>query len=221
MVRRLRSWSGVVLFAYLVTHFANHALGLISLNAMEAGREWFVLLWRNPLGTAALYGALLIHFALVLWALYERRSLRMPGWQAGQILLGLMIPPLLAGHIIGTRLLAEIYGIGDTYTYVVLVLWEFAPEKGLQQVATLIVAWLHGCMGLHFWLRTKPWDPSRRRRSLKRRGCRHRDPDRRGGGNPHAGSRHRLNPGGYRRATHPAGRREQGVAKGFLGRRAL
>jgi adenylate cyclase len=29
----------------------------------------------------------------------------------------------------------------------------------LQQVATLIVAWLHGCMGLHFWLRTKPWYP--------------------------------------------------------------
>jgi len=70
-----------------------------------------------------------------------------------------MIPPLVAGHIIGTRLLAEIYGIGDTYTYVVLVLWEFAPEKGLQQTATLIVAWLHGCMGMHFWLRTKPWYP--------------------------------------------------------------
>ena len=159
MVRRLRSWSGIVLFTYLVTHYSNHALGLISLDAMEAGREWFVILWRNPLGTVALYGALLTHLCLVLWTLYQRRSLRMPGWQISQIMLGLMIPPLLAEHIVGTRLLAEIYGIGDTYTYVVLVLWEFAPEKGVQQAITLIVAWLHGCMGLHFWLRLKPWYP--------------------------------------------------------------
>jgi len=78
MVNRLRSWSGIVLFIYLITHFANHALGLISLDAMEAGREWFVILSRNPLGTIAFYGALLLHLILVLWALYERRSLRMP-----------------------------------------------------------------------------------------------------------------------------------------------
>ena len=133
MVRRLRTGSGIVLFTYLLTHYTNHALGLISLDAMEAGREWFVVLWRNPLGTIVLYGALLTHLTLVLWTLFQRRSLHMPGWQTGQIILGLMIPPLLAEHIIGTRLLAEIYGIGDTYTYVVLVLWEFAPEKGLQQ----------------------------------------------------------------------------------------
>ncbi len=36
MVRRLRLWSGLILFTYLTTHFANHALGLISLRAMEA-----------------------------------------------------------------------------------------------------------------------------------------------------------------------------------------
>ena len=159
MVRRLRSWSGIVLFFYLLTHYGNHALGLFSLDAMEAGREWFVALWRNPLGTVALYGALTTHLALVLWTLFQRRSLRMPSWQMGQILLGLTIPPLLTEHIVGTRLLAEIYGIGDSYTYVLLVLWEFAPEKGLQQAIVLIVAWLHGCMGLHFWLRLKPWYP--------------------------------------------------------------
>ena len=149
----------MVLFCYLLTHYSNHALGLISLDAMEAGREYFVALWRNPLGTVVLYGALSSHLSLVLWNLFQRRNLRMPGWQMSQILLGLMIPPLLAEHIVGTRLLAEIYGIGDSYTYVVLVLWEFAPEKGLQQAIVLVVAWLHGCMGLHFWLRLKPWYP--------------------------------------------------------------
>src|SRR2546425_1604276 len=37
-VRRVRLWSGLVLFAYVTTHLANHSLGLVSLDAMEAGR---------------------------------------------------------------------------------------------------------------------------------------------------------------------------------------
>ena len=60
------------------------------------------------------------------------------------------------GHL---RLLYELYGIGDTYVYVVLVLWEFSPLDGVIQTAALVVAWLHGCIGLHFWLRIKPWYP--------------------------------------------------------------
>ncbi len=91
MTRRVRLISGCVLFAYVATHLTNHSLGLISLSAMEAGREWFLLLWRNPLGTAALYGALGVHFALGLWALYRRQNLRMPAGEAGQLALGLMI----------------------------------------------------------------------------------------------------------------------------------
>ncbi len=159
MVRRLRLCSGLVLFTYVTTHLVNHSLGLISLDAMEDGRQWFLAVWRNPVGTLALYGALVLHIGLVLWSLYQRRELRMPRWEAGQVALGLLIPPLLAEHIIGTRLLNAVYGVGDAYTYVVLVLWEFAPEKGVQQSIMLLVAWVHGCMGLHFWLRLKPWYP--------------------------------------------------------------
>src|SRR5262245_52174193 len=94
-VRPLRLWCGLILFAYLLTHFANHALGLVSLRAMEAGRIWFLALWRNPVGETALFGALLVHWLLALWLLYRRRTLRMPGWEALQILLGLAVPPLL------------------------------------------------------------------------------------------------------------------------------
>ncbi|MCH9019483.1 MAG: adenylate/guanylate cyclase domain-containing protein [Proteobacteria bacterium] len=158
-MRRLRLCSGLVLFTYVTTHLANHSLGLISLDAMEGGRQWFLALWRNPAGTLALYGALTLHLSLVLWSLYQRRELRMPRWEAGQILLGLAITPLLAQHVIGTRLMFELYDLQDAYTYVVLVLWEFAPEKGVQQTLVLLIAWTHGCMGLHFWLRLKPWYP--------------------------------------------------------------
>ena len=69
-----------MLFTYLTTHFLNHALGLISLDAMQAGREWFVLLWRSPLGHRSRSTArFIVHLLLGLWSLYRRRTLRMPG----------------------------------------------------------------------------------------------------------------------------------------------
>src|SRR5919204_3939352 len=76
-LRRVRLWSGIMLFAYLTTHLVNHALGLVSFAALEAGRGWFLLLWRNPLGTVVLYGALASHVVLALWSLYRRQHLRM------------------------------------------------------------------------------------------------------------------------------------------------
>ena len=76
MVGRVRLWSGLVLFAYLATHLANHALGLVSIEAMEYGRRIFLAVWRHPLGTLALYGALLAHVTVALRSLYRRRTLR-------------------------------------------------------------------------------------------------------------------------------------------------
>ena len=68
-----------MLFAYLLLHFANHALGLVSLEALAWGRDWFLAVWRNALGTTALYGAFATHMGLALWSIYRRRCLRMPG----------------------------------------------------------------------------------------------------------------------------------------------
>src|SRR5712692_7524358 len=158
-VRRIRLVSGLVLLTYLATHFINHALGLISLNAMEAGRIWFLALWRNPVATAALYGALTIHLGLAFYSLYRRRHLRMPLWEALQLVLGFTIPLFLAAHIAGTRLAHELVGVKDSYSLIVLSLWKVTPEYGVRQAVLVIVAWLHGCIGVHFWLRLRPWYP--------------------------------------------------------------
>jgi len=155
----VRLTTGLILLTYVTTHLANHSLGLISLGAMEAGREWFLTLWRSPLGTLALYGALLTHVLLALWSLYRRRTLRMPRWEASQLLLGLAIPPLLAGHIVANRVAHEWFGATDSYTRVVLGLWHLAPAVGLRQAVVVVVAWLHACVGIHFWLRLRPWYP--------------------------------------------------------------
>ena len=156
-IRQLRLWSGLVLLAYLATHFANHALGLISLDQMEEGREWFLLLWRNPLATAVLYVSLVVHALLAFWSLYRRRHLRMPAWEAAQLVLGLAIPPLLVSHIVGTRLAHTLFDVTDSYARTVLVLWHLDPWAGARQTLVLVVAWAHGCLGIHFWLRLRPW----------------------------------------------------------------
>jgi adenylate cyclase len=147
-VRRVRLVAGLVLFTYVTTHLLNHALGLISLTTTEAGQVWFLRLWRNPLGTTALYGALITHALLALWFLYERRTLRMPLWQATQAALGLCIPPLLLSHVMGTRMAYTLFGTDSSYTRVLLVQWYLAPEVGLRQAVTLVLVWIHGCMGL-------------------------------------------------------------------------
>ena len=156
-VGSLRLWAGLVLVTYLVTHFSNHALGLISVGAAEAGRWWFVALWRNPLGTLVLYGALLTHPILGLVALYRRRTLRMPIAEALQLVFGLSIPLLLAAHVAGTRLAHALYGREDAYTWLTFVLWNVRPWIGAKQATLLLIAWTHACIGLHYWLRQRAW----------------------------------------------------------------
>jgi adenylate cyclase len=76
-----------------------------------------------------------------------------------QLSLGLTIPLLLVWHVVGTRLAHEVAGTRDTYTLVVLSLWKLDPAAGLRQATALVIAWLHGCVGLHFWLRLRRWYP--------------------------------------------------------------
>src|SRR6266478_6144837 len=145
--RRVRLWSGLVLFAYVTTHLANHSLGLVSLDAMEAGRVYFLALWRNPLVSLLLYASLVTHVALAFWALYQRRTLRMPLWEAAQLALGLAIPPLLVTHIVGMRIAWQVYGVEDAYSRVALSLWALAPDLGSRQVLIVGLAWVHAMIG--------------------------------------------------------------------------
>ena len=158
MIRRLRLISGLTLFVFLATHLINHSLGLVSLSALEAGREVFLALWRNLPATLWLYGALLVHAGLAFWALYQRRRLAMPPWEWVQLIFGLAIPLLAVQHVFGTRGAHELLGTEDSYSYVLRVYWVLNPSVLLpRHVALVLVAWGHGCIGLHFWLRLKPW----------------------------------------------------------------
>lgn len=156
--RRVRLATGVVMFAYVATHLVNHALGLIGLGAMAAGLDLFLAFWRHPLSSLALYGSIGIHFLLALWALFQRRHLRMSALEAAQLLLGLAIPAMLIPHAIGTRLAHELYGTLESYPRV-LYLFAQRSDLLLRQTLLAIVAWIHGCIGLRYTLSLKPWYP--------------------------------------------------------------
>ncbi|WP_262029382.1 adenylate/guanylate cyclase domain-containing protein [Microvirga sp. Mcv34] len=157
--REIRLVAGLVLGLFLLTHFSNHALGLVSVEAMEAGRAWFNRLWRSPAGTVLLYGSVLTHFLLALLALYRRRSLRMPFREAAQLVLGMSLPFLLVAHVVGTRVEWALTGQDSGYPEVVRNIWVLNPAVGARQALALVIAWLHGCLGVYFWLRPKPWFP--------------------------------------------------------------
>ena len=149
--------TGLILFFYVLTHNLNHALGLISLSAMEAGRLVFLGFWR-PLELVLLLAALL-HLSIGLRALYRRKSLRMPPLEVAQLALGLSAPPLLILHILGTAVSHALYGLDDRYAYVLWVIWVAAPQFGVMQSVAVVVTWIHGCIGLNYWLRVKSWFP--------------------------------------------------------------
>ncbi|WP_298964402.1 adenylate/guanylate cyclase domain-containing protein [uncultured Methylobacterium sp.] len=154
-LRRLRLASGLVLFGYVLTHLVNHALGNLSLDAMETGLDVAAAIWLNPVGLALLYGSLALHLGLGLLALYERRFFRPRPVEIAQLVLGLAVPPLLVGHLVATRIAALVEGLGKGYEEVLYLLFVASPGDGLRQALAVVVIWLHGCLGLSLWLRAR------------------------------------------------------------------
>ena len=151
---RLRLWTGLVLFLYAATHLANHALGLISLDAMETGRGVFLCFWRTPPAELALLLAYLLHAGLAFWKLWQRRSLRMPLAELVQLVTGLLIPLWLTVHVLSTGVLRRLVDGRDSYAFEL----DLISHGRLQLMTTLVaLVWLHGCIGTHRWFRLKPW----------------------------------------------------------------
>jgi adenylate cyclase len=158
---RIRLCGGMILMAYLTCHLSNLWLGLWSLERMEQWRQLIMPPWQTWIGQSLLYGALVSHMALGLLALSGRR--RAASMQAGdiaQLVLGLLIPPLLALHVLAARGAALLDGFQPSYGWFMVMYWKQAPFNGLKQVLVVSIAWMHGCLGLHTWLRLRPWWPT-------------------------------------------------------------
>lgn len=158
IIGRLRLYTGLILFIYVAVHLANHVAGLWSIAALDTGLAVIAAVVRQDAISVVLYASLLLHVLIALRALYYRESLKvMSVAERMQLALGLAIPLLLMRHVIASRMMHELYGVNDDHTWVLLNLWVFDPTGAVNQSAAVLIAWGHGCVGLHLWLRYAAW----------------------------------------------------------------
>jgi adenylate cyclase len=150
LAQRVRLGTGLVLFVFAATHFFNHALGLFSLQAMVEFDHWRTAITRSVAGALVLAFALIVHAGAALVKVAQRRSFRLPGWEWLQLALGLAIPLLLLPHVVNTRISNLAFGIDTSYPYELRKIWT---DTMLDQSLLLLLVWVHGCLGLHYWLR--------------------------------------------------------------------
>jgi adenylate cyclase len=157
-VHHLRLASGLVLLSYISLHLTNHALAIWSLDLAERALIWSIELWQSPPGTALLYGATGVHFALACRTIYARRHWNLPIIEWIRLWAGFSLPLLLIGHVVTTRLSVTLYGVEPSYRLIVTSL----ARSGAQgwQLALLAPGWLHGCLGL--WLSLRRFAPMQR-----------------------------------------------------------
>ena len=152
-VRRVRLVTGIVLFTFAATHLMNHALGLVSIDAMEDVRDYRTAVTRSLPVSILLVVSLLTHLILGFRSFARRRVFQMRPSEGFQLAFGIMIPLFLLKHIIGMRFSHELFGVNDNYAYALFVLW---PANALNQLVLITLVWVHGCIGMHHWLHMRP-----------------------------------------------------------------
>ncbi|MFD0911646.1 adenylate/guanylate cyclase domain-containing protein [Ruegeria arenilitoris] len=152
---RLRIISGLVLFAFAFFHFINIGLGLFHTDYLHDMQDSRKTVTRHSIGSAVLYLALIVHAGLALVSIAQRRTLRMPFHTGLQIVLGLLIPLQLISHIVQTRYAHQVFDVNDEMGYIIILMW---PNSAIwMQSLLMLIVWIHGCIGLHIWLRLTSW----------------------------------------------------------------
>jgi adenylate cyclase len=151
---KLRLVSGLILFSFAALHFWNHALGLWSLEAMEAARDVRVAVTRSLPGTAVLVAAALLHGALGMAKFIRTRTRRIGLRNLVQLAFGLLIPLWLIRHVWDLRGAEELFGFETNYHY---ALWGLYPIEAVNLAVLMGLVWGHGCIGVHRWLAFRPW----------------------------------------------------------------
>ena len=156
---RARLVSGLVLLSFVLCHLVSHIFLIVSLPAADEMLGKLMMFWWTEVGTYVLATALAVHVLNALWSIYIRRYLRLPIWELAQLSLGLSIPPLIMLHVVGTKISDRFLDTANGYHSVLAVHWVLTPWLVYLQIAAVLTLWVHACIGLHFWLRTKRWYP--------------------------------------------------------------
>jgi adenylate cyclase len=153
IIRSARIWSGLYILAFVTSHLINLSFGVISIEWMDTMHPVLTGPWIGSVGGPVLTFALIVHFILGLYAVYERPTLRTNTQDIVQLFSGLLVVPLLATHVVGLNMGRDL-GYEFDYENLNYLFWVGNPTIGLIQVLTLTVVWIHGMAGLFTWMRS-------------------------------------------------------------------
>ncbi len=159
MRQKIRLYSGLILMAFVTTHLLNHIGGVVSLRTMDLWRPYLTGPWGEFPAGLLLIAAFVLHIGNAVYSIIIRATLKLQAWEAMQLGFGLAIPVLLATHFTSAFIGQMAYEYEPTYQWVVTYYWVVQPPAGAVQGLGMAIAWVHGCIGIHYWLRLKPWYP--------------------------------------------------------------
>ena len=152
-LKRIRLYSGMLLFTYAVTHLLNHSLSIFSLElASNVKENYFRPIWKSQVGTLLLYGSFMVHVPLGLMSVLNRKSFKITLREWLQITFIILALFVFVQHVASMYLLTRTFNSELPYE-VLYSLVLFDPSKTAASTIfytlMLIFIWVHGSIGIH------------------------------------------------------------------------
>lgn len=158
IIRKIRIFSGVILFAYVLMHLSNHSLNIFSIDLADNIRErYFAVIWQHPVGLVLLYLSLFAHLILGFSSVLTRKSFKMSVKDWVQIIFPILALLFLAQHIAASFIITKIFGGSETYSLLFAAIGS--GEKSVMIMDAVfyslmtVFIWTHGVIGLDAYLK--------------------------------------------------------------------
>ncbi len=159
LITRLRIITGLILFVYVFMHLLNHSFNLISIESADFVRkEFFSIIWQNPIGIFALYFSLIVHMFLGFYAIIIKKTfkLKMKDWI--QIIFPVLALIMLLQHVAVSFIITKIFPGEETYELIFAAI-HAAPDEYLSNTLLFtfmtIFIWFHGVIGIDSYVKHK------------------------------------------------------------------
>ena len=158
IIRKIRIFSGVILFAYVLMHLSNHSLNIFSIDLADNIRErYFAVIWQHPFGLVLLYLSLFAHLILGFLSVLTRKSFKMSVKDWVQIIFPILALLFLAQHIAASFIITKIFGGSETYSLLFAAIGSGEKSAMIMDAVfyslMIIFIWTHGVIGLDAYLK--------------------------------------------------------------------
>ena len=158
IIRKIRIFSGVILFAYVLMHLSNHSLNIFSIDLADNIREkYFAVIWQHPIGLLLLYLSLFAHLILGFSSVLTRKSFKMSVKDWVQIIFPILALLFLAQHIAASFIITKIFGGSETYSLLFAAIGSGEKSAMIMDAVfyslMIVFIWTHGVIGLDAYLK--------------------------------------------------------------------